>query len=80
VTGIRIRARLKKSKVGLPLRECEFVLKFGWGIDDENASADFLASIGIKKPPTDKTALDQLVIAKWYEIERSLLPTRKKYS
>lgn len=44
--GLQIRAKCKKNKVGLPLRECEFPLLFGYGIDDVTASAEFLIDAG----------------------------------
>lgn len=43
VTGIKIKARSKKSKVGTsPFRECEFVIRFGYGVQDVEASLAWL--------------------------------------
>lgn len=42
-TSIQIRARCKKNKIGKPLRECEFFIEFGFGVDDLEANLDFLA-------------------------------------
>lgn len=44
--GLKIRAKCKKNKVGLPLRECEFPLLFGYGIDDVTAGVEFLINAG----------------------------------
>lgn len=41
-TGIRVRAKCDKNKVGLPFRECEFTIQFGYGIDDLVASLDWM--------------------------------------
>jgi len=46
VVGVSIRARCKKSKVGLPYRECAFDIKFGFGIDDIAANIKYLAAVG----------------------------------
>jgi recombination protein RecA len=40
--GVRVRAKSKKNKIVMPFRECEFVIKFGYGIDDVAASLDWL--------------------------------------
>lgn len=42
VTAIRVRAKCDKNKIGLPRRECEFTIRFGYGVDDIRASLDFL--------------------------------------
>ena len=44
--GITILSRVKKNKVGLPFREAQFNFIFGFGVDDTNASASWLAEIG----------------------------------
>ncbi len=43
--GIRIKAKCKKNKIGAPFLECEFVIRFGYGIDDVAASAEWLAEV-----------------------------------
>lgn len=45
VTGIRIRARNKKNKVGLPMRDAEFIIKFGYGIDDAESCLAYMESV-----------------------------------
>jgi len=41
-TAVRIKAKCKKNKVGVALRECEFILRFGFGIEDVISSLDWL--------------------------------------
>jgi len=40
--AIRIRAKCEKNKICLPLRECEFTIRFGQGIDSLASSLDWL--------------------------------------
>ena len=42
VVGVQVRAKCKKNKVGLPFRECDYPILFGYGIDDLTASAEWL--------------------------------------
>jgi recombination protein RecA len=44
--GVSIRARCKKNKVGLPLRECNFDFRFGFGVEDAEASVTWLKEVG----------------------------------
>lgn len=41
--GVSIRAKVKKCKVGMPFRETEFPIIFGYGIDDEVAMLEWLS-------------------------------------
>lgn len=40
--GVRIKAKASKNKVGLMGRECEFVIRFGFGVESYEASMDWL--------------------------------------
>lgn len=44
--AIRVRAKCKKNKVGEPLRSCDFMLRFGFGVDDVQSSLEWLQEIG----------------------------------
>lgn len=43
VYGVTIKAHCDKNKVGLPFRECEFDIRFAFGIDDIKANLDWLS-------------------------------------
>lgn len=43
--GVMIRARVKKSKAGLPYRDVQFPIRFAYGIDDVQAALDWLHSV-----------------------------------
>lgn len=47
--GLLLKAKNKKNKVGLPLREIEFPLIFGYGIDDITANVEWLIDVGREK-------------------------------
>lgn len=42
VVGVAIHSKVKKLKVGLPFREADYDILFGYGIDDENSMLDYL--------------------------------------
>lgn len=54
VSGVKIKATVDKNKVGLPFREAEFQILFGFGIDDAQSclawlnEANALKDLGIK--------------------------------
>lgn len=47
--GVRVGAKCKKNKIGLAFRECDFVLRFGYGIDEFETGLDWLLSVGMNK-------------------------------
>lgn len=44
--GIRVKAKTEKNKIAMPMREVEFPIKFGFGIDDIAANCEWLEDIG----------------------------------
>jgi recombination protein RecA len=60
--GIRIKAKCKKNKISLPFRECEYDITFGYGVEDIDASIDYLVEhkaldkIGIPEKELDAFA------------------------
>ena len=76
--GVTVRARCKKNKIGLPFRQCDFNIRFGYGIDDIPASTEFLSSVGKAAPKTPE-ALREAVIREWYVVEKRFLPEKRKY-
>lgn len=89
--GIKVRAKVEKNKIAMPFRECEFEIRFGYGIDDECASLDWLEQVkrlpdaGFASPPKnvegiDSTKLRQDVTRIWYDIERGFAPPKGKYA
>lgn len=81
-TGIRIRAKVDKLKVGgFPFRESEFNIKFGYGIDDEESCESYLKNVKVKfEEGASLPQLHRLVERHWMEVETSLLPTKPKYN
>ena len=43
--GVSVRAKCEKNKIGLPYRDCDFPIRFGYGIDNEDASLSWLLSV-----------------------------------
>lgn len=44
--GVRIRAKCDKNKISWPFCECEFTIRFGYGVEDAKASLEFLKETG----------------------------------
>jgi len=44
--GVLIRIKCEKNKIGLPFRECQVPIIFGYGVDDIAAGVDWLLEIG----------------------------------
>lgn len=44
--GVIIKAKVEKNKIGTPFREAQFQVRFGYGIDDVAACAQFLEDNG----------------------------------
>jgi RecA/RadA recombinase len=61
-TGIRVLAHCRKNKVSVPFRKCMFPVRFGYGIDDIQASVEFLVEQGLG---------DRIGIAKRSKAERA---------
>jgi recombination protein RecA len=49
-TAVQIKAKCTKNKISLPFRECEFIIRFGYGVDDLAASLEWLKGINKLKP------------------------------
>ncbi|MNU33554.1 recombinase A [compost metagenome] len=43
--GVNVRMKCKKNKVGLPFRECEYPVIFGYGVDDLTAGVEWLIEV-----------------------------------
>lgn len=46
IVGVDVRMKCKKNKVGLPFRECEYPVVFGYGVDDMTANVQWLLDVG----------------------------------
>jgi recombination protein RecA len=80
VTGVQIKARVDKNKVGFPFREAQFDVLFGYGIDDRKACLSWLKDIGDTAAASDNlSALHRRVEQRWWQIEDSFLPKQSKY-
>jgi len=48
-TGVLVKVKCTKNKIGLPFRECEFSIRFGYGIDELAAAMEWLDQAGRAK-------------------------------
>lgn len=81
VIGVEILAKNTKNKVGLPYRDCEFDIRFGYGVEDEKASREWLTK-RLGKPKLAELAGAELAAAvtrEWFAVETTYLPTERKY-
>lgn len=65
--GVDVHGKVKKCKVGMPSREADFRILFGYGVDDETSMLDWLSTLSGKKvmaPETIKELRKKLEIAR----------------
>jgi recombination protein RecA len=62
VVGVRVRAKVDKNKIGLPLRECEFPIRFGYGIDDVAANIEWLTEVNAIEAVTSLKGVNLKVV------------------
>jgi hypothetical protein len=43
--GVEIKAKCDKNKIAIPLRQCDFTIRFGFGIDDISSCLDWLEEV-----------------------------------
>lgn len=41
-TGVRVKAKVTKNKIGLPFREAQFVIRFGYGVENYEAGMEWM--------------------------------------
>lgn len=46
-TAIHVKARCKKNKVTAPFRDCDFTIRFGYGVDDLDCCLRWLKEVGL---------------------------------
>ena len=91
VTAAEVKAKCTKNKIVMPFRECRFIIRFGYGVDDEEASLEWLEEVkklkaaGFAKVPdnlddVDAPKLREDVQRIWAEIEKGFVPTKGKYA
>jgi recombination protein RecA len=89
--AIKIKAKCEKNKISMPFRECIFELRFGYGIDDEWASLEWLKETKMLKAAgfddlpkslktVDSNKLREDVKRIWMEIEKGFTPPKGKYA
>lgn len=94
-TGVKIKAKVDKNKVGLPYREADYAISFGYGIEDGWACLEFLKvagglkDLGIKPDEikdyganctrSELAEIHAVTERRWFELEKEFVPTRRKY-
>lgn len=80
VIGVEVRAQCKKNKIGLPFRECQYPILFGYGIDDVKAHLEWLDTVD-KLEELEEGKLVANVHKKFIALDRKeKLAFRKKLS
>ena len=49
-TGVEVKVKCTKNKIHWPFRDCQFSIRFGYGIDELLASLEWLEEAGAAKP------------------------------
>jgi recombination protein RecA len=95
IYGVLVKGKVKKNKVSMPFRECNFEVHFGYGIEDFLASISWLEEVD--RLPKEFSTIEyeklsdheyrdltnragRTVKEAWFEIEQTFLPKRSKYS
>lgn len=72
--GVRIKAKAKKNKIGPPLRDCVFDLRFGFGIDDVAANLNWLAEVDL----VERAGVAKDKITRWLREFEKLEPAEQR--
>jgi recombination protein RecA len=78
--AVDVRAKIEKNKVGLPFRDAQFQIRFGYGIEDQKSCREWLQKVGYKLgPDVGPKELRRITEREWYKIETTFLPAKRKY-
>lgn len=72
--GVRIKAKCRKNKIGPPLRECLFDLRFGFGMDDVAANLNWLAEVDM----SDRVGVAKDKVTRWLREFEKMEPAEQK--
>jgi protein RecA len=88
--GVVIKVKVEKNKIALPYRDCEFAIRFGYGIDNEAASVEWLKKVRrledaglpekVKYGELDRAKLTADIHRIWADVERGFAPEQRKYA